>query len=67
MESTAYFTRYDALLCKDCALDTSGLLNDGIHRLRGLTAIPVSELLADWPEASCEECKHEFAAERIAA
>jgi hypothetical protein len=57
MDITAYLTRYDALLCGDCALNTDGLLNDGANRLAGMTAVPLSEVLTHWDEPSCEECK----------
>jgi hypothetical protein len=56
---TVYLTEYDGLLCGDCALDTSGLLNEGRNWLARLTAVPATEVLAEWPEARCEECKKE--------
>jgi len=55
-EMTVYLTRYDGLLCAKCALDTDDLLDGGTRWLDGLTALSAEEVLAEWPEACCEEC-----------
>jgi hypothetical protein len=61
MSDVAYLTTYDALLCGGCALDTTDLVGDGRRWLRGLTAVPIPEVLATWAEARCEECERPFA------
>lgn len=53
MEPIAYLTRYDAILCGGCALNTDGLLNEGRNHLLGLTVVPANELLEI---DCCEEC-----------
>ena len=58
MDASAYLTRYNAVLCADCALKTDDLVDDGRKWLRGLTAIPTSEL---WEECRCEECRRALA------
>jgi len=50
----AFLTRYDGLLCGDCALSIDDLVDGGRGWLLGLTAVPVSDL---WCKACCEECK----------
>jgi hypothetical protein len=59
---TVYLTRYDGLLCAKCALDTSDLLDDGTRWLDGLTAVAASDVLAEWPDACCEECRSQVVA-----
>ncbi len=54
MDTIAYLTRYDALLCGDCALNTDDILNEGRNHLLGLTVVPASEL---WESDCCEECE----------
>ena len=67
--SVAYLTRYDGLLCGACALDTSGLVGDGSRWLSGLTAVPVPDVLNDWPDdpstCVCEECGGPFGAPEL--
>jgi hypothetical protein len=54
----AYLTGYDALVCGVCAHDVTGLgprsAAAGIRPR--LTAVPIPDVLAEWPEACCEEC-----------
>ncbi len=61
LPAIAYLTKYDGLLCGDCALNTDDLVGDGQRWLNGLTAIPVSEVLRHWPAdpetCCCEECE----------
>ncbi len=57
----AFLTRYDGLLCGDCALSIDDLVDGGRRWLLGLTAIPVADVLRHWPgdlhSCRCEECE----------
>jgi hypothetical protein len=59
--TTVYLTRYDGLLCATCALNTDDLLDGGTRWLAGLTALSAEEVLAEWPDACCEECHAQVA------